>query len=415
MDKIKKHSGSTQWRRGLLILLLGYIHCANASNDTLIVGSKDMNGGTTSNNGGPAGDGYATNIVSSGGASQLVIPRAANLQSSNITLSLGRVDTSQKGGTGVLYCAQGGTMSPITLTSHFVPAPVAAPEGHKLFKTNITGLYFRMHMTNVSSWKVSSDVDIYVGDSEQQSLALIPEHTICEAPEGSYVSVGGFGSDIKVEFYNDNTFNPGTTGSVELLSNGPYHYELTNLSPGNGIFSKSIFQKFDLTNITLSSPTCQTATLSGNSVTNGDTVSLGEYSPKEVIDGANSVPFSINLQNCYRVTNIEVKLTTASPATSPSLLGNTLTTNNARGVGVEIKGATNSHFPETILEPNNISSVYKAYADTADASNGIIGTGADGTPGSQVMNFTATLKQDGNQQIVGGDFKATATFSITYP
>ncbi|WP_233929077.1 fimbrial protein [Escherichia albertii] len=100
---------------------------------------------------------------------------------------------------------------------------------------------------------------------------------------------------------------------------------------------------------------------------------------------------------------------------SASLLGNSLTADAAAGVGVEITGASNSHFPEMVLLPNDYSSVYKAYVDNPDNSNGIIGAGTSGTPASQQLDFIATLKQDNNQQIRAGDFKATAVFSITYP
>ncbi|MEN1932950.1 hypothetical protein P4909_08295 [Escherichia coli] len=68
-----------------------------------------------------------------------------------------------------------------------------------------------------------------------------------------------------------------------------------------------------------------------------------------------------------------------------------------------------------VLKPNDASSIYKAYGDNPETSNGIIGSNASGSPADQTLNFTATLKQDGNQQIRGGDFKATGVFSITYP
>lgn len=108
-------------------------------------------------------------------------------------------------------------------------------------------------------------------------------------------------------------------------------------------------------------------------------------------------------------------MTTGAPAMSATLLGNSLTANAANGVGVEIKGLSNSHYAEVALIPNNANSVYKAYVDTTDASNGIIGSGASGSAANQTLNFVATLKQDNNQQIRAGDFKATAVFSITYP
>lgn len=387
------------------------LHAAN----TLIVGNKTSINGT----GGPTGDGYSTATFSAG-ANQIVIARASSLQPSNLKIQLGETDTAANGNTGLIYCTAG-MGSHLTLKSHFIAAPYTYA-GHQLFKTNVPGLYFTMRMYNLSSYKTDSTDNFYIGDVAEQSLNL--QSQTCAAAGGGYDPIGGLLAYIDIEFYNDASFNPDTTGSIALLSDTSYHYSITNPSPGGTLFSKTIYQTFNLANVTLSSPTCTAAVLSGSSVTGGDTVGLGEYSSKEVIDGVDGIPFAIELQNCYRVSNVEVKMTTNTPAISAaSLLGNTLTANAASGVGVEVKGESNSRYPEVILIPNNASSVYKAYVESADTTNGIIGTGSDsdgngqpdGSPANQTLNFTATLKQDGNQQITGGDFKATAVFSITYP
>ena len=389
---------------GLLLLSLttGSLHAA----PTLIVGDKS--GSNTYR--GPSGNGYATTAFSVG-ANQIIIARASGLQPSNLILKLGATDTAN-GNTGMIYCSVS-MGNPLTLESHFVASPYSY-NGHQLFRTNVTGLYFTMHMYSMRSFLTTSTDDFYVGDQKQQALTF--RNNYCSTTAGEYLAVGGFIAYIDIEFYNDATFNPDTTGAISLLSDASYHYSITNLNPGGILFSKYIYQTFNLSNVTLSSPTCTAAVLSGNSV-QGDTVSLGEYNPRDVVDGVAGIPFAINLQNCYRVNNIEVKMTTGAPAMSAALLGNSLTTeaNAANGLGVEIKGKSNSHFAEVVLHPNDTNSVYKAYGDTTDSSNGIIGNGASGTAATQTLNFVATLKQDNNQQIRGGDFKATAVFSITYP
>lgn len=415
-----RHNGTRiiHWGRVVLvftsIIFTGNLLAAH----TLIVGNKAYTGSMQSNSG-PIGDGYARAQFTAN-ANQIVIPRATGLEPSNLKLQLGQTDTAANGNDGLIYCAEG-TGTPISLESHLVAAPYTYG-GHKLFRTNITGLYFTMRMYNLNSYQTDSGDDFYIGDAAKKDLTLRSQ--TCSGSTESYQAIGGLLANIEIEFYNDATFIPGTTGSIALLSDTTYQYSLTNNNPGNSLFSKSIYQTFNLDNITLTSPTCSTAVLSGNTVTQGDTVGLGDYSPKEVIDGANGVPFMIQLENCYRVTNIEVKMTTAVAALSPSLLGNALTSNHANGVGVEIKGLSNARYPEVVLIPNTASSVYKAYMEDTDTTNGIIGAGADGDdadtlpdgkPGSQALNFIATLKQDGNQQITGGDFKATAVFSITYP
>lgn len=267
-------------------------------------------------------------------------------------------------------------------------------------------------MHDIYSYNTTSTTDIYIGEAQRQTISLVSRSC---GPSGWYQKLGGIVANIEIDFYNDGTFNPDSTGSISLLSDTSYHYVFNNNSPGGSLHSFNIYQTYNLANITLSSPTCTSAILSGNTVTQGDTVALGEYAPKEIIDGAAGIPFAITLQNCYRASNVEVKLTTGAPAMSASLLGNSLTADAAAGVGVEITGASNSHFPEMVLLPNDYSSVYKAYVDNPDNSNGIIGAGTSGTPASQQLDFIATLKQDNNQQIRAGDFKATAVFSITYP
>ncbi|EHQ8141104.1 fimbrial protein [Escherichia albertii] len=398
------------WRRMMLVLLFCCPYSLHAAN-TLVVGSKTtVDGGGTTKNRGPSADGNATSMFTAG-ANQIVIAHSGGLQYSNLKLQL-QADTAGNGNTGAIYCAPGGMGGPITLESHFVKAPYSYG-GHQLFKTNMTGLYFTMRMYNIYSYATTSTDDIYIGDAAQQSLNL--RSTSCASSLGWYLQLGGIVANIDISFYNDATFDPDATGSISLLSDTSYHYSLKNLSPGGGLVTHTIYQSYNLANITLSTPTCSSAILAGNTVSKGDTVALGEYSPKEIIDGVAGIPFAINLQNCYRVTNVELKMTTGAPAMSATLLGNSLTANAANGVGVEIKGQSNSHYAEVTLIPNDANSVYKDYVNTADTSNGIIGSGASGTAANQTLNFVATLKQDNNQQIRGGDFKATAVFSITYP
>ncbi|ALR75488.1 fimbrial protein [[Enterobacter] lignolyticus] len=398
----------------LLLLLLLSSGCLHAA-DTLVVGNNTYDG-TMTNNKGPKGD---ANVTASfvAGANTIVIPRATSLQPSNIKLHISS-DTGGNGNLGMIYCAAGGFGGPIYLYPQLLSSGYTY-NNHKLFKTNVQGLYYTMHMYHLWSYATSSNLDFYIGDNGQASYPLDDLHsTSCsDGKTSDYQTLGGLVSDIDIEFYNDQTFNPNTTGSISLVSNGtPYLYYLHNPNPGGALSSGSryIYQSVNLSNVYLSSPTCTTAILTGKTVTK-DTVSLGEYSPQQIIDGATGVPFSIELQGCYRVSNIEVKLMTGAPAASASLLGNSLTSNNAGGVGVEIKGQSNSHYAEIAMKPNDASSVYKAYNDGTDSTNGIIGSGGSGTPASQILNFTATLKQDGNQQIRGGDFKAVGVFSMTYP
>lgn len=232
-----------RWCLTLLVLLPFYSGCLHSA-DTIIVGDKSYSG-STNNNAGPQGDGNATATFSTG-ANQIVIPTSAGLQSSNLRLQLGSMDSASSGN-GLIYCGAGGMGTPLTLESHFVDAQVSA-DGHKLFKTNVQGLYFRMHMYRVSSFKTTSSSDIYIGDTPQQTLTLIPDSSVCVANQGKYTAIGGLVSKIDIEFYNDGTFNPNTTGSIALLSNKGYHYSVTNAAPGGALTSHSIYQTFNMGN-----------------------------------------------------------------------------------------------------------------------------------------------------------------------
>ena len=80
-----------RWCLTLLVLLPFYSGCLHSA-DTIIVGDKSYSG-STNNNAGPQGDGNATATFSTG-ANQIVIPTSAGLQSSNLRLQLGSMDSA---------------------------------------------------------------------------------------------------------------------------------------------------------------------------------------------------------------------------------------------------------------------------------------------------------------------------------
>ncbi|MCV2963673.1 fimbrial protein, partial [Escherichia coli] len=116
--------------------------------------------------------------------------------------------------------------------------------------------------------------------------------------------------------------------------------------------------------------------------------------------------------NCAYVKELNVTLSSATVGGQDNtLLGNTLTGSEAAGgIGVMIEGEKNPNSPAdwTLLKPNISSSIY-SFTNSPDYENSEIGNA------EQVMNFQATLKQDGNKAITPGKFKATGKFTITYP
>lgn len=107
-------------------------------------------------------------------------------------------------------------------------------------------------------------------------------------------------------------------------------------------------------------------------------------------------------------------LTSTTVAKTPTLLGNILTSNKATGVGLEISGAANSYSQQMVMIPNDTTSIYNDQRDTSSDDN-IYGSSENGVVQSQTLNFLATLKRDGTQQIGSGNFKANGIFTIDYP
>ncbi|MFV4758787.1 fimbrial protein [Citrobacter freundii] len=225
--------------------------------------------------------------------------------------------------------------------------------------------------------------------------------------------MGGLGFYAAITFYTDQTYTP-SSSTINLLKTGNYHLRIWNENPGAGITGYYQNVTFDISAVTVAEPTCTTQPVaSGNSVS-GSTVNLGSYSPNDIINGATAVPFAINLAGCKGLRNINVTLASTTVATDATLLGNILTLNQATGIGLEIRGAANNYSTETLIIPNESSSVYNDQRDTASDDN-IYGASENGKVQTHTLNFLATLKRDSNQKIGSGNFKANGIFTLDYP
>ncbi len=381
---------------------------------TYIVGNKAHVGSYDRE--GPNGDGSRTLKYSLSGNQTLVFYKSATLQPSNVVLSLNS-DTANSG-TGMLYCTtnNGATGADLVVENNFVDSGLTYG-GHKLLKTNITGLYFTFRIHNPGSWGISfAPAELYVGDQPTQTMTRTKTTTGCadDSLINGYMPIGGITGTAYIDFYNDASFDPQSSESISLLSNGSYSYRFHNPNPGPDILSYYIDVIASTDNVKISLPTCSAAVLSGDTV-KGTTVSMGSYSPNEIINGATPVPFSIELSGCSRVRNIAVKLIAGTTGKDPTLLGNTLISGKADGVGLQIKGLANSVSDEMVLIPNDDTSVYQDYEDQTDTSTGIAGSGGSIVTTTQSLKFNATMKRDSNEKILSGKFYATGIFSITYP
>lgn len=414
-------STSPKWIKRALILTLssavGYIPHALADGAATYIVGNDAHTGNYDRQG-PTGEGITNTTVSLTGNQAFIFYKSDTLQPSNVSKWV--TNSSNDGSNnGTIYCTtnQGATGENLVLENNFQDSGLVYG-GHKLLKTNIQGLYFTYSIANMGSWNISFTPNpLYVGD--YSSPVSLIEHdksggSGCADPNTGYKPIGGFTGGATITFYNDATFDPKGTETISLLNNGGYSYRIFNPNPGPGIISYHDTYTISTNNFKISLPTCSAAVLAGDSVS-GTTVSMGAFSPNDIINGARSVPFSIELSGCSRVRNIAVKLTAGTTGTDPTLLGNTLVSLKSSGVGLEIKGLANDVSSDMVLIPNDDSSVYHDYESETDTSTGISGSGGTIITSTQSLKFNATLKRDSNQKIISGKFYATGIFSITYP
>jgi type 1 fimbria pilin len=140
-------------------------------------------------------------------------------------------------------------------------------------------------------------------------------------------------------------------------------------------------------------PTCSVIALGGG----GTNIAMGDYFVSDFKNNnvTKDVPFSLNVSDCTSVATFTTKMTTTKvTGGTKNLLGNSLTSNAASGIGVKILYNQN-----TQLIPNNANSSY-VVSDSA-------------IPESKSLNFIARMESDGNS-LATGAFKATAVFTMTY-
>lgn len=411
-----------------ILLLLSLSSISFAANTGFVVGNPPPSSTSLA---GPSGNGKATFRYATI-TNNLIFykPTGSGINQTGVKLYWAELDSAGgSGGTGVLYCNTSGNASggDMTIENAMVYSGKNY-NGHKLFSTSVPGLYYTLLISNVwSAYSTLTNIGsgLYIGDSnnpKQYFAFRITDSNLqrigCNKANSTskYWAIGGVMQSLTVEFYTDSSFDPVQNQKVQLLRTSDYLYAFHAEGAGVGINEHShfLFIDFDLTNITITLPTCFTSVLSGSAVS-GSTVKMGEYTSQQIKNGATPVPFDINLQNCIRVRNIETKLVSTKIGTeNKKLLGNTLTGNDAaKGVGVLIEGLATNKSVKMILEPNVSTSVYKDYETENDTTDGIYPDHGNGT--SQPLHFQATLQQDGNIPIESGELKATSTFQVTYP
>ncbi|AZT34367.1 hypothetical protein DJ035_19590 [Salmonella enterica] len=369
--------------------------------------------------GGPSSDGTLNPSYSSGRT--VYFSRTNTLAPANVTINWDANHGSSSGASG-LYCYvsdQGqSTTGTLSIESGFVSA--GSYGGVDIFKTNITGLYFSITLRSFHSYALNVSaptMPVQNGIMHNVISVSAGSGNGCQGPDtsgpGNYYVWGGLSFYSTITFYTDQTYTP-SSSKITLLKNGNYHLRVWNENPEYG--AKSYYENvtYDISAVTVAEPTCTTQPVASGSSVSGTTVDLGSYSPNDIINGVQAVPFSIKLAGCKGLRNINVTLSSTTVAKTPSLLGNILSGNHATGVGLEISGAANNYSSQMVMIPNDTTSIYNDQRDTSSDDN-IYGTNESGTVQTQTLNFLATLKRDGTQQIGSGNFKATGIFTIDYP
>ncbi|MGZ0801573.1 fimbrial protein [Kluyvera ascorbata] len=137
--------------------------------------------------------------------------------------------------------------------------------------------------------------------------------------------------------------------------------------------------------------TCQAAALSDGSTN----IDLGDYMLADFNQSTRTQDVTVQLKGCNNLFGVDVKITSNKTTGSGNvLLGNTLTTNAASGVGVQLMSGFSQLIPNSPIETR-----YN------------FNTGSNTT--ANVFDFTAQLVKDGNP-MKAGEFKAVATVLMSY-
>lgn len=329
----------------------------------------------------------------------------------------GGMDTSEDG--GYAYCIANESFdAPLRLKRGYGTPAGQTPDGHAMWKTNITGLYFavEVYALYTANSTLSTELPFWM-DNDYVNIHFTPTGDLKKACDTTivttYAIAGGIGISTRIHLYADNTFKPDADipiTDVDFLKPDGYDLVFDNPTTKAGSNHK-IYFNFDTTGFNAVWPSCTASTVSGTNV-KGSTLDFGSYNRKQITEGIEALPFQINLADCSYIKNIEVKLASTAIGSDNTLLSNTLTGSSAAsGIGVQIQGVQTNLSNQMVLIPGDANSIYK-YSPYASQSDYI--DSANEYP-THTLNFLATLKQDNNNPITAGDFKATGTFQMTYP
>lgn len=257
---------------------------------------------------------------------------------------------------------------------------------YALWPTNITGIYYAVRVysdNNTGAWFQQSHgswASLGV-ESQNESHNWKIQLKLFQSPEFT----GNLNGATKITPQASKRIGGMTIGSHTDSNNKPWYFDVTTTS-----FS-----------IPVAAATCQVLTV--NDGTNN--VDFSEVMFSSVREGFfPRKSFNLQFKGCNNVAAVNLKISAnKTTSTDKSRLGNTLTSNAATGVSVELDKMFSTN-PANGLVVND-----GAFAFVPFDSNYEIGPSA-----SKELQFYAYLNRDYSQPLKAGNFKGIATFTVNY-
>lgn len=258
-------------------------------------------------------------------------------------------------------------------------------DGYALWPTNVTGIYYAVRVysdNNTGAWFVQSPAWSSLG-----------------------VSAGNVSHDwkIQIKLYQSQEFTGNMNGATKITPQASTR--IGGMSIGGHTDSDNQPWYFDVTtasfSIPISASTCQIVTVNDGS----NNVDFGEVMFSSVRDGFYPrKSFNLQFRGCNNVIATKMKISATKTASNDkTLLGNTLTSNAAEGVGIHIEKLFSTN-PSTGLVVNDNAFAYVAFQ----------GSYVVGTSESKDLAFDALMYRDWSTALKAGNYKGLATFTVNY-
>lgn len=267
-------------------------------------------------------------------------------------------------------------------------------DGMAVWPTNIPGIYYAVRVysdNNTGAW-----FSISRGQWESLGVKASNESQNWKVQIKLYQNGGEFGGNMngatKITPKASARIGGMSIGSHGDSNNQPWYFDVTTAS-----FS-----------IPVAASTCKVATV--NNGTNN--VDFGETMFSSVREGFfPRKSFNLQLQGCNNVVSAKIKISAAKTSnTDNRQLGNTLTSNAAKGLSVFIEKNFITE-PISGLTVNDGAFAYVSLEEFRNDSDSFYEVGTNSTAN---LPFDVFLQRDYSEPLTAGNFKGIATFSINY-